>query len=129
VYALETPEGLEGDFTVVDMSGVNVDTPHYHTDGEREGHIPLLGSAVMSVGQEVIDMQPSMSVLVDPGTPHFIAPHPEDGYVVGVVSVPGYDPERQIPVDLENPPAGFNEDLYMEKLLGFEPPAGPEPGM
>lgn len=114
IYPIATPEGLVGDFAFVDMSGVTVDTPHSHVEGEVEVHFPLLGSAVMSVGDTVVELQPGDTQVVSPDTPHFILP--ADEYVVGVLSFPGYDPEHQLPVDLANPPQQFNAGLYTSSV-------------
>lgn len=114
IYELPSPAELPGDFAVVDMSGITVDTPHFHTNGEIEVHLPLEGSAIMSVGDQVIDLQVGDGQLVTPDTPHFVMP--SEHYIVAVLSLPGYDPENQIPVDPANPPTGFNTELYLSTV-------------
>lgn len=120
IYEVETPPELVGDFAIVDMRGVKVDTPHSHQDHdngdeETEIHFALEGSAKMSIGsEEVIELQAGDTYIVNPRTSHFVMP--ELDYVVGVLSLPGYDPEKQIPIDTTDPPTDFNSDLYFEVL-------------
>lgn len=111
IYVVKTPEDLPGDFVVVDMSNVDVDTPHFHTDGEIEIHLPLTGYAEMSLGRTAVDfLTPGIIKPVAPMTPHFIIPSSE--YVTGILSLPNYNPDRQVEVGLAAPPQDFNADLY-----------------
>ncbi len=117
IYELETPTDLLGDFVVVDMKKVRVDTPHSHTNGEVEVHIPLAGSARMSLGDMlVLDLMRDKDVPVAPEKPHFVMP--DDQYIAGVLSLPNYNPDNQIPVDLTRRyTENFNLQLY-EATLG-----------
>ncbi len=119
IYEVETPSELSGDFAVVDMKGVKVDTPHLHQDHdngdeETEVHFAMEGSAMMSVGDGLIELQSGDVYVVSPRTAHFIIPN--GNFVDGVLSLPGYDPDKQISIDLQNPPDEFNADLYFEVL-------------
>jgi len=114
--------GLVGDCALVDMGQIRVDTPHRHKSPELEAHIPLLGSAVMSIGDRVVDMTSGRLAEVVPlETPHFIVPG-RRGYLVAVVNFPDFDPNRQIPVNTTNPPADFNAGLYTA-AVGSQQPA------
>ena len=117
IYVVVPPAektGLVGDFAIVDMRKVKVDTPHLHTGGEVEVHFPLQGTAEMSLRETVVGLARGDAQIIQPETPHFIIPDAD--YIVGVLSVPGYNPENQLPIDTANPPEGFNVDLYFETL-------------
>lgn len=113
IHVINTPEGLSGDFAIVDMSKVKVDTPHFHKD-ETEIHFALQGDAVMSVGTEIDHLQVGNVRAISAEIPHFLIPG--DEYIVGVLSVPGYNPDNQIVVDPADAPDDFNADLYLESV-------------
>jgi len=117
IHVIETPEGLEGDAAIVDMSAIPgpTDTPHFHINGEHEAHFPLQGSATMYAGSKAVALTVGMHFIVEPETSHFIIPEvAEEGYVAAVVSLPGYKPENQIAIDpaSNNVPADFNAGAY-----------------
>ncbi len=106
--------GLDGDFAVVDMSDVVVDTPHFHKR-EVEVHMPVQGSAVISVGsKDPRRVEVGDTLAIPAGVPHFVVPG--EGYVAGVLSIPGYNPDGQINVDPADPDSGINTGLYSAAL-------------
>ncbi len=117
IYVVQTPDELEGDFALVDMSEVTIDTPHYHTGGEVEVHFPVRGSTLLSVGRNTLVnlvYGTRSSYTVAPETPHFVVPHPGTAYMAGVLSLPKYNEDNLITIDpnSSNPHPDFNQGFY-----------------
>src|SRR4051812_2323291 len=77
IYETVAHPELPGDFAMVDMSGLKMDTPHLHANEETEAHFALLGTARMVVGDRIYELKAGDSVIVRPGTPHYIMPGSE----------------------------------------------------
>jgi len=125
IHVIPTPDGLTGDFAVVDMSNVKIDTPHLHID-EHEAHVPLDGYAQMRVGRHTTTLTPGGdSVLIRPRTSHYTVPQ-NSRYKVGVISLPSFNPDNQQLIDLANPPQDFNSGFYEATLARLQ--SGPRLG-
>jgi mannose-6-phosphate isomerase-like protein (cupin superfamily) len=111
IYEVETPEDLPGDFAIVDMRKVDVDTPHYHDNGEVEVHLSLAGTARMCIEEDELALGPGSVVIVESGMPHCVKP--DDEYIVGVLSLPGYTEENQIPIDVNQNPESYVSQFYL----------------
>ena len=117
VYPIEA-EGLTGEAAVVDMRNVAIDEAHYHTGGEWEAHVPIVGQSTLWAGGYKALLEPKRPKIIQPETAHFMLPR---GYVGLVVSLPDYKPENEISLlgDEEIPKHIFFNRAYYLGLVAL----------
>ena len=97
--------GRPESFAIVDLRAIGkaggVDEPHYHANGEVEVHIPIAGSSKANIGGQERTFTVGDVVVINSEIAHFFVP--DEDYVVGVVSLPSFDPENYVPVTPEAP--------------------------
>jgi glycerophosphoryl diester phosphodiesterase len=108
VYELPNPitRPNEG-FAIVDMHGITITTPHYHTNNETEFYFVLEGSGTVVVGTNEHIIQKGSVIVTPPHVAHFVVP--EKNLVLAVVNTPPFDPNNNI--DLH----GTNLDVYFDQ--------------
>lgn len=111
VYELRSPIDRPGEsFAVVDMRGLGVTEPHYHTNGEIEIYFVLSGGGIVVVGGEEYEVGPGSVIVTPPDTAHFTVPSGD--LVLAVVNTPPFNPDNYKVLTGSNPDVGFDQGQF-----------------
>ena len=111
VYEIPNPINRPNEsFAIADMRELTQTGAHYHTNGDVEIYIVLIGHGKVFVGGQEIKLEPGTVSVTPPDTAHFTIP--TENLVLAVVNTPPFNRANAVSLTETNQSVGFDKDQY-----------------
>lgn len=111
IYELPNPIDRPNEsFAIADMTAVKVAEPHYHTNGETEIYIVLMGLGKIIIGGQESELKPGTVAVTPPETAHFTIPY--ENLVLAVINTPPFEAANAVTLTGSDSNVGFDYEQF-----------------